>query len=222
MVTGILVCITCTDGSTKLVNVKYRNVKFYRTVLFQFNIEPSNMASRNNIKIISGALVCVDSNLRGDITIGAGTIIHPNVSIIAEAGPIVIGESCLIEEQTKIIHRLPLGQPEPETPPILRIGSQNVFEVDCTVEAPKIGDSNVFESKCYVGSKVSVTSGCIIGAGCRLTAEQTLKDNTIIYGEECHQRVGLDKPAPQTLQLETLSKVLPNYHHLRRPNKKNQ
>lgn len=59
----------------------------------------------SSIKIISGALVCVDSNLRGDITIGANTIIHPNVTINAEAGPIIIGESCLIEEQTKIIHR---------------------------------------------------------------------------------------------------------------------
>lgn len=58
-----------------------------------------------SIKIVSGALVCLDCTLRGDITIGAGTIIHPNVTISAEAGPIIIGESCLIEEQTKIYHR---------------------------------------------------------------------------------------------------------------------
>lgn len=64
-----------------------------------------NIKSFCSLKIISGALVCVDSNLRGDITIGAGTIIHPNVSISAEAGPIIIGENCLIEEQSKIIHR---------------------------------------------------------------------------------------------------------------------
>jgi len=49
--------------------------------------------------------VCEESKLRGDITIGAGTIIHPSAVIIAEAGPIIIGEHCLIEEQAKIIHR---------------------------------------------------------------------------------------------------------------------
>lgn len=49
--------------------------------------------------------MCEESKLRGDITIGAGTIIHPSAVIIAEAGPIIIGEHCLIEEQAKIIHR---------------------------------------------------------------------------------------------------------------------
>lgn len=88
-----------------------------------------------------------------------------------------------------------MGCPEPETTPVLIIGANNVFEVDCTVEATKIGDNNVFESKCYVGNKVTVTNGCTIGAGCKLTAEQVLKENSIIYGQNCLQRIGLDKPA---------------------------
>lgn len=54
-----------------------------------------------------GAIVCEESKLRGDITIGANTIIHPHASIIAEAGPIVLGDGCLVEEQVKIIHRYP-------------------------------------------------------------------------------------------------------------------
>ena len=36
---------------------------------------------------------------------GARTTIHPKVTIIAEAGPIIIGENNLIEEQTTIINR---------------------------------------------------------------------------------------------------------------------
>ncbi|GFT98516.1 hypothetical protein NPIL_298951, partial [Nephila pilipes] len=40
----------------------------------------------------------------GEITIGSRTVIHPKAHIIAEAGPIVIGESNLIEEQVKIIN----------------------------------------------------------------------------------------------------------------------
>uniref|UniRef100_A0A6P7GII6 Dynactin subunit 6 n=1 Tax=Diabrotica virgifera virgifera TaxID=50390 RepID=A0A6P7GII6_DIAVI len=61
--------------------------------------------ARNSIKILPGALVCEDCKLRGDITIGSGTIIHPGATIIAEAGPIIIGDNCLIEEQVKIVHR---------------------------------------------------------------------------------------------------------------------
>lgn len=58
-----------------------------------------------SVKVFSGAIVCEECKLRGDITIGAGTIIHPSATIIAEAGPIIIGDYCLIEEQVKIIHR---------------------------------------------------------------------------------------------------------------------
>lgn len=36
---------------------------------------------------------------------GARTVVHPKARIIAEAGPIVIGEGNLIEEQVLIINR---------------------------------------------------------------------------------------------------------------------
>lgn len=88
---------------------------------------------------------------------------------------------------------------------MLIIGANNVFEVDCTVEACKIGDNNIFESKCFVGNKVTVTNGCIIGAGCRLTEEQTLKENIIVYGENCNMRVGLDPPVVSVLFLILLA-----------------
>ncbi|XP_050306102.1 dynactin subunit 6 [Anthonomus grandis grandis] len=176
--------------------------------------------SRNSIKIFPGALVCEESKLRGDITIGSGTIIHPGATITAEAGPIIIGENCLIEEQAKIIHRLPFDQQNKENTPVLIIGSYNVFEVDCTVEAPKIGSNNVFEAKCFVGNKVTVSNGCTVGAGCRVTAEQILKENMSIFGSDCQMREGLDKPVPQLLQMEVLMKMLPNYHHIKKPNKK--
>ncbi|KAL1513761.1 hypothetical protein ABEB36_003129 [Hypothenemus hampei] len=178
--------------------------------------------SRNNIKIFSGALVCEGSKLRGDITVGSGTIIHPSATVIAEAGPIVIGENCLIEEQAKIIHRVPFDQQNKENIPILMIGVHNVFEVDCTVEASKIGNNNVFEPKCFVGSRVTVTNGCTIGAGCHITEEQILNENISICGAKCQMREGLDKPAPQNLQMETLLKMLPNYHYIKKPNMKQQ
>lgn len=97
--------------------------------------------------------------------------------------------------------RLPFNQQDGDNTPVLIIGANNVFEVDCTVEACKIGDNNVFESKCFVSNKVTVTNGCIIGAGCRLTEEQTLKENIIVYGENCHMREGMDPPVVSVIVL---------------------
>jgi dynactin-6 len=60
----------------------------------------------DDIKICHGALVCEDRvELVGDITIGSKTLIHPNVKIIAQAGPIILGENNLFEEQTVIINK---------------------------------------------------------------------------------------------------------------------
>lgn len=56
------------------------------------------------IKIAPGAVVCVESKLKGVINIGSMTVIHPKASIIAEAGPVTIGENNIIEEQAAIIH----------------------------------------------------------------------------------------------------------------------
>lgn len=186
------------------------------------------------------SIVCEDSTLRGDITISPGCVIHPSASIIAEAGPIILGENCIVEEYATIAYRLPESEKtsaEPAAP--LVIGANNVFEVGCTVEANRIGDKNVFECKSYVGPEVSVSNGCIVGAGVRLQCKQKLPENTVIYGRDCMQREAIDKHAvslfiilgnfkdiynfwfffqSQTLQIDFLRKVLPNYHHLRKPN----
>uniref|UniRef100_A0A671DU56 Dynactin subunit 6 n=1 Tax=Rhinolophus ferrumequinum TaxID=59479 RepID=A0A671DU56_RHIFE len=60
--------------------------------------------SQKSTKIAPGAVVCVESEIRGDVTIGPRTVIHPKARIIVEAGPIVIGEGNLIEEQALIIN----------------------------------------------------------------------------------------------------------------------
>ena len=52
----------------------------------------------STIRIASSAVVCQEATLTGDITIGEGTIIQPKASIIAEAGPIIIGPNNIIEE----------------------------------------------------------------------------------------------------------------------------
>uniref|UniRef100_A0A3Q3H3U7 Dynactin subunit 6 n=1 Tax=Labrus bergylta TaxID=56723 RepID=A0A3Q3H3U7_9LABR len=146
------------------------------------------------------------------------TVVHPKARIIAEAGPIVIGEGNLIEEQALIINSYPENiTPESEVEPkTMTIGMNNVFEVGCVSQALKIGDNNVIESKADVGRNVILTSGCIIGAFCQVNTCEVIPENTVIYGSGCMRRVQTERPQPQTLQLDFLMKILPNYHHLKK------
>ncbi|CAL1269162.1 unnamed protein product [Larinioides sclopetarius] len=173
------------------------------------------MSSKSKIIIGPGAVVCKESELVGEITIGSRTVIHPKARVIAEGGPIIIGESNLIEEQVQIINK---GNPkDPDTQVTMIIGANNVFEVGAYIESMKIGDNNVLESKCTVGKYTQLTSGCVIGAKCELVCNEIIPENTVIYGSTCERRLQAEKPAPQTLQLDFLTKILPNYHHLRKP-----
>lgn len=164
-------------------------------------------------------------------------MIHPRVSILAKAGPIVIGENCLIEEYTTIINDV--DESDPDRPKTLVIGSNNVFEVGCTIEASKIGEKNLFECKSSVGKGVEITSNCIIGAGCQVKGRRTLPENTIVHGPNCSERELLEKSGvsrfniydrssstnlfrlcfqSHSLQLTFLRKLLPSYHFIRKAN----
>ncbi|XP_014611855.1 PREDICTED: dynactin subunit 6 [Polistes canadensis] len=182
----------------------------------------SNMSSstgkRSNLKIASGAIVCDESILKGDITIGTGTVVHPRASILAEAGPIFIGEGNIIEEMATIANRLP--HPESDMIPVQIIGNYNVFEVDSICESHKVGDNNILETKAYISQDVELTNGCVIGTACSLVEPETILENTVIYGSRCQRREMNDKPFPQVGQLDYLRRILPSYHHLRKPNVK--
>ncbi|XP_060149625.1 dynactin subunit 6-like [Globicephala melas] len=171
--------------------------------------------TQKSVKIAPGAVVlCVESEIRGDVTIGPRTVIHPKAQIIAEAGPIVIGKGNVMEEQALIINaHSDAADSEPK--PMI-IGTNNVFEVGCYSQAMKIGDNNIIESIAYVGRNVILTSGCIIGACCNLNTFEVIPENTVIYGAGCLHRVQTERPQPQTLQLDFLLKILPNYYHLKK------
>ncbi|KAF4110458.1 dynactin subunit 6 isoform X2 [Onychostoma macrolepis] len=179
----------------------------------------TKQTGQKSVKIAAGAVVCVESDIRGDVTIGARTVVHPKARIVAEAGPIVIGEGNLIEEQALIINSYPeniLPDAEDFEPKTMSIGINNVFEVGCVSQALKIGDNNVIESKAEVGRSVILSSGCIVGACCAVNTCEVIPENTVIYGSECLRRVQTERPQPQTLQLDFLMKILPNYHHLKK------
>ncbi|KAK2519967.1 hypothetical protein Q9233_011755 [Columba guinea] len=167
--------------------------------------------AQKGVKIAPGAVVCVESEIRGDVTIGPRTVIHPKARIIAEAGPIVIGEGNLIEEQALIINGSVSGKYYPRNG---RGGAQTNDS-----QAMKVGDNNVIESKAFVGRNVILTSGCIIGACCNVNTYEVIPENTVIYGADCLRRVQTERPQPQTLQLDFLMKILPNYHHLKKTTK---
>jgi dynactin-6 len=159
--------------------------------------------------------------LIGEVSIGSRSVVHPKAHIIAEAGPIIIGENNLIEEQARIINAFDEGgEDNSGIVRVMIIGNNNVFEVGSHSNALKIGDNNVLESKCFVGRSVVLSNGCIVGAGCKVTTEETMEENTVVYGAENSRRRQLDRPAPQTLQIDFLSKVLPNYHHCRKSSNK--
>ncbi|KAL5020369.1 hypothetical protein ScPMuIL_003261 [Solemya velum] len=174
---------------------------------------------RSSVVIAPGSIICDECELVGEITIGTRTVIHPKATIIAEAGPIIIGENNIIEELTIIENRYPEGTENTGSQAVMIIGNNNVFEVGAHIEALKIGDNNVVEAKAEVGRHVELTSGCIIGAQCVVNSDEFLPENTVIYGSGCARRVQRERPPPQNLQIDFLSKILPNYHYLKKPTK---
>jgi hypothetical protein len=55
---------------------------------------------------------------------------------------------------------------------------------------------------------------------CSVNCDQLLSENTVIFGSDCKRRIQHEKPALQTYQLDFLSKILPNYQRIEKPNYK--
>ncbi|BGP39857.1 hypothetical protein JCM10450v2_003830 [Rhodotorula kratochvilovae] len=112
---------------------------------------------KDSFKVGSRTVVVQDCDLRGDITIGSGTVLQPRCTVLAVGGPIIFGSNNIVEENVVIVNRL--KQP-------MVIGDNNLFEVGCRIEAPSIGDWNTFGIRSRVSPLVEVGSYCTIGAGC--------------------------------------------------------
>ncbi|XP_017494340.1 PREDICTED: dynactin subunit 6-like [Rhagoletis zephyria] len=164
-----------------------------------------------SVKISFSSIVCTEhTRIDGDVTIGLKNVIHPTATILAEAGPIVIGDFNLIEENVTIVNRTPGVT--------MVIGNHNVFEVGARSEAPVVGDHNVFESKATVGPLTRLSTGCVVGAMCAVNYDELLPENTVIFGSGCERRTQMEKPNSQLSQIDFLGKILPNYQRIERPN----
>ncbi|PKI85605.1 hypothetical protein MVES_000003 [Malassezia vespertilionis] len=114
------------------------------------------------------AIVAAEADVKGDVTIGSGTVVHPRARIHATSAPIVLGNNCIVEELATIDN-------EPMT-----VGDGNVFRVSSLVRAQTTGNCNVFEARCSVASNVHVSNFCVIGAGCVVESA----DNTLVHLDE--------------------------------------
>jgi len=170
------------------------------------------MAQQNQLKIDKGSIVCQETEIVGEVTIGAGTVVHPKASIIAEGGPIIIGANNIIEEHVTI------KNPKSANYVTLTIGTNNMFEVASHISC-NVGDNNLFETRCTAAKGVTIPNGCTIGAGVTLQDQQVLNDNTIIFGvtNKTHQVKNAQEThiALHSRQLDVLWKTLKNFHHLR-------
>ncbi|TFY54353.1 hypothetical protein EVJ58_g8915, partial [Rhodofomes roseus] len=135
---------------------------------------------RDKFTIHSKAVVCQDVELKGDFTVGAGTIVHPKATIFAIAGPIVIGAGCIIEEGVILVSRQVL--PSPASRPLT---------IGCRVECPSIGNFNTISARARVHHTVRISSYCVIGAACLVvpTEDEILDEYTVIYGPAAERRI---------------------------------
>ncbi|KAI8388059.1 trimeric LpxA-like protein [Radiomyces spectabilis] len=155
--------------------------------------------SRNRITAGPKSVVCQETDLRGEISIGS--ILHPQCRVIAENGPIYIGRNNIIEENVIIFNNH-------STPLIIDI------------EGSPIGNNNIVEARARVIGNTTVGNHCVIGAGCSTDANEKIVDYTVIYGGQSKRRTQSEVlPAQASLHarhLEYLREVLPKYNHLKK------
>ncbi|KAI8988498.1 trimeric LpxA-like protein, partial [Mycotypha africana] len=154
---------------------------------------------RNRITAGLKSVVCQETELRGEISIG--TVLHPQCRIIAENGPIYIGKNNIIEEKVTIFNRKALKEMQ-------------------YVEGTHIGNNNVIEARARIIGSSSIGNYCVIGAGCSTESNEAIGDFTVIYGAESKRRMQSQPlPAQAALHarhLEYLREVLPKYNHLKK------
>ncbi|KAK4686613.1 dynactin 6, partial [Tremellales sp. Uapishka_1] len=172
---------------------------------------PTHASSNRQTRITahSTSVICQDVELKGDITVGAGTVIHPKATILAIGGPIVMGSDCVVEEMAIIVNR---------NKGIMRIGDDNMFMVASRVESPSIGDSNTFQPRSKASSAVTISDHCTLSANTILlplgTDHETLPPYTVVYGEDSSRRTwdGSGQDAERGLRakhVEYLREVIP-------------
>eukprot|EP00761_Pharyngomonas_kirbyi_P001987 gb/GECH01001991.1/.p1 GENE.gb/GECH01001991.1/~~gb/GECH01001991.1/.p1 ORF type:complete len:192 (+),score=47.55 gb/GECH01001991.1/:1-576(+) len=174
----------------------------------------SSHTRRQQFHIHQKAIVLKNTNLSGEIHIGAGTVIHPHATVRAISGPIYIKECNIIEEYAEIINLS--GSP-------LYIGSFNIFEVGSVTAAKQIGDSNKIECKAQLGKNCIIGDHCVVGTKTSVDDNDEIISNTVIFGENrqrSKQFTSLEEHN-KTMKdhIQFLTQTLPMYNFPRGPSK---
>ena len=115
--------------------------------------------TEQNIASNPDILACQPCFIKGKVTFGKGKkhrgsynqlgcVIHPGVSILADNGPIIIGDYNIIEERTLIQNKGAKDTSGQFIEAPLEIGNYNIIEMGSTIEYSKIGSFNKLEHKC--------------------------------------------------------------------------
>ncbi len=150
-------------------------------------------------KKLKETIICASAEIQGNVAFGEGTsprkpvgcIVHPHCNIIAEGGPIIIGNYNIIEERVTIINKGMTREKDGKADQkALYIGDYNLFEVGAIVDSSHIGCYNVLESKCtissyhisiaYVKKGSSVGNNCIVTVCSATTPAATIPDYSIV------------------------------------------
>ncbi|KRZ03520.1 Dynactin subunit 6 [Trichinella zimbabwensis] len=110
--------------------------------------------------------------IQGDVKIGPGTVVTPRVQILAEEGPIVIGENNIFEDSASIINR--------HKGLTMTIGNNNFFGIQSHCEALRVGDNNLLGVKAHVGPNVEITDHCIVGVRVSLKTSEIIPPKTAV------------------------------------------
>jgi len=165
-----------------------------------------------SLKSDKSSVVCVEAVIIGNVQIGERSVIHPKAQIIAEKGPIVIGNDNLIEEGVIIKNS------NEET---LYVGNENIFEVQSQFEGKQIGDRNIFEVRSRLQGDITVQNGCVFGSKTVYTQPGAIPDKTVIYTQDgfLRKRMTSQLPGESSAHITFLHRILPNYHYLKKQSK---
>ncbi|KAJ5070060.1 dynactin 6 [Anaeramoeba ignava] len=167
---------------------------------------------------MSDKIICSKVWIEGDVSIGEGTIIHPDAELIAKDGPIKIGKNNIIEEKCIIINQKKNENDQVET---LEINDYNYFEVGSYVESRKIGDNNIIGIFSNLGKNITLQNGVVINPKVDLSNESMiLKTNTIAFQKpeiHFHEIPNQENFNHEQIvsHLERLRKLLPQFHELK-------
>ncbi|PAV15135.1 trimeric [Pyrrhoderma noxium] len=169
---------------------------------------------KDKYTIHSKAIICQDVELKGEITIGPSTIIHPKASIFAISGPILIGSSTIIEEGAILVNRR-------RAP--MHIGHSNLIEIGARVECSYMGDGNTIGTKARVHHTVRLGNYCVVGPKCLVAPaeDEEVEDYTVFWGPEGERSTWSGRGKVQEADLrskhvEYLKEMLPKFNRQRK------